>query len=163
MNGDSRAKVNTETNDAPVVSGGLWTDEDLYELSQMVNKFPAGTSDRWQKVAKAMRRPVPEVSYMANKIKENGYKVPTPGETVEPITQEPKKIKTRATEDVESSENSWTQVQQKALENALIKIPKGSTDNRWEKISKCVPDKTKVSRTVKIIKGNYFIISSMPF
>lgn len=159
MNGDSRAKVNTETNDPPVVSGGLWTDEDLYELSQMVNKFPAGTSDRWQKVAKAMHRPVPEVTYMANKMKENGYKVPTPGETVEPINQEPKKIKTRATEDVESSENSWTQVQQKALENALVKFHKGSTDNRWDKISKCVPDKTKVSRTVKIIKGINVILA----
>jgi len=145
VNGESRSKVSIETNDLPAVSGGLWTDEDLYELSQMVNKFPAGTSDRWQKVAKAMHRPVPEVAYMANKMKENGYKVPTPGETVDPITLEPKKIKTRATEDSESSENLWTQVQQKALENALMKFPKGSTDNRWDKISKCVPNKTKVS------------------
>lgn len=111
----------------------------------MVNKFPPGTSDRWQKVAKAMNRPAPEVSYMANKMKQNGYKVPTPGESVESsITEEPKKIKTRAIENQELSDSSWSQIQQKALENALIKFPKGSTENRWEKISKCVPSKTKV-------------------
>lgn len=149
-NGDTRGKVNAETNDPPAVSGGLWTDEDLYELSQMVNKFPAGTSDRWQKVAKAMNRPVPEVAYMANKMKQNGYKVPTPGETIEPIDEEPKKVKTRAIENLETDENVWTQIQQKALENALVKFPKGSTENRWEKISKCVPNKTKVSITIEI-------------
>lgn len=142
-NGDNtRGKINTEKTEAPAVSGGLWTDEDLYELSQMVNKFPPGTSDRWQKVAKAMQRPVPEVAYMANKMKQNGYKVPSVDDTI--ITEEPKKVKTRGTENLESVDNLWTQVQQKALENALIKFPKGSTDNRWEKISKCVPNKTKV-------------------
>lgn len=145
-NGDMRGKINTESSDTPAVAGGLWTDEDLYELSQMVNKFPPGTSDRWQKVGKAMQRPVPEVAYMANKMKQNGYKVPTPGETIESvITEEPKKIKTRATENLDSSDSSWTQIQQKTFENALIKFPKGSTENRWEKISKCVPNKTKVN------------------
>lgn len=143
---DTSGKINADKSDPPVVAGGLWTDEDLQELSQMVNKFPPGTSDRWQKVAKAMQRPVPEITYMANKMKQNGFKLPTPGETVEPvITEEPKKIKTRATENNESSDSSWTQIQQKTLENALIKFPKGSTENRWEKISKCVPNKTKVS------------------
>lgn len=145
-NGDTRGKTHTEKVDTSAVAGGLWTDEDLYELSQMVNKFPPGTSDRWQKVAKAMQRPVPEVAFMANKMKQNGYKVPNPGETVESvITEEPKKVKTRATENLESSDSSWTQIQQKTLENALVKFPKGSTDNRWEKISKCVPNKTKVN------------------
>jgi DnaJ family protein C protein 1 len=151
-NGDTRGKINTEKIETTVVAGGLWTDEDLYELSQMVNKFPPGTSDRWQKVAKAMHRPVPEVAFMANKMKQNGYKVPNPEEVVESvITEEPKKIKTRATENIESINRSWTQIQQKALESALIKFPKGSTENRWEKISKSVPNKTKVNK-------NYYFI-----
>ncbi|XP_050439006.1 dnaJ homolog subfamily C member 1 isoform X2 [Adelges cooleyi] len=141
---ENRAKTNLDKSEPPVVSGGLWTDDDLYELSQMVNKYPAGTSDRWQKVAKAMHRPVPEVAYMANKMKENGYKVPTPGETQESVvTEEPKKIKTRSTTNTESTDSAWNQVQQKALESALTKYPKGSTENRWEKIAKCVPNKTK--------------------
>lgn len=124
----------------------------------MVNKFPPGTSDRWQKVAKAMKRPVPEVAFMANKMKQNGYKVPNPEEIVESvITEEPKKIKTRATENLESSNSSWNQMQQKALESALVKFPKGSTENRWEKISKCVPNKTKVNKKL------FYILSIMSF
>lgn len=52
---------------------------------------------------------------------------------------------TEAEDDIESKmEASWNQVQQKALEAALIKYPKGSTQDRWEKIAKCVPGKTKV-------------------
>lgn len=141
--GDAREKVTVEKNETPAIAGGLWTDEDLLELSQMVNKFPPGTSDRWQKVAKAMQRPVPEVAYMANKMKQIGYKVPNPSEAV--TSEEPKKVKTKATENLEASDSSWTQTQQKMLENALIKYPKGTTENRWEKIAKCVPNKTKVS------------------
>ncbi|VVC46204.1 DnaJ domain,Homeobox domain-like,DnaJ domain, conserved site,SANT/Myb domain, partial [Cinara cedri] len=143
-NGDANGKLNTEKSDTPMVVGSLWTDEDLNELSQMVNKFPAGTSDRWQKIAKAMHRPVPEVTYMANKIKQSGYKLPTPDDSMDTtITDEPKKIKTRAPENIETGDSSWTQIQQKALENSLIKYPKGTTENRWEKIAKCVPKKTK--------------------
>lgn len=144
--GDTHEKVTVEKNETPAIAGGLWTDEDLLELSQMVNKFPPGTSDRWQKVAKAMQRPVPEVTYMANKMKQIGYKVPNSSEIV--TTEEPKKVKTKATENLESNDSSWTQTQQKTLENALIKYPKGITENRWEKIAKCVPNKTKVSYNV---------------
>lgn len=52
---------------------------------------------------------------------------------------------TEAEDDFENKmEASWNQVQQKALEAALIKYPKGAAQDRWEKISHCVPDKTKV-------------------
>jgi DnaJ family protein C protein 1 len=39
----------------------------------------------------------------------------------------------------------WNQKQQKALETALAQYPKGSLE-RWERIAKVVPDKTKVIR-----------------
>lgn len=111
----------------------------------MVNKYPPGVSDRWQKVSKAMQRPVSEVAFMANKLKQDGYKIINPSEkNDEVIPEESKKLKTRGTENLESNNSSWTQIQQKALENALIKFPKQSTENRWEKISNCVPNKTKV-------------------
>lgn len=45
--------------------------------------------------------------------------------------------RTRATEE------PWTQNQQKLLELALQQYPKGSSE-RWDKIAKCVPSKTKV-------------------
>lgn len=47
------------------------------------------------------------------------------------------KERSRATEDV------WSQSQQKLLELALQQYPKGTSD-RWDKIAKCVPSKSKV-------------------
>ncbi|XP_072507792.1 dnaJ homolog subfamily C member 1 [Notamacropus eugenii] len=40
------------------------------------------------------------------------------------------------------AEELWTQNQQKLLELALQQYPKGTSD-RWDKIAKCVPDKSK--------------------
>uniref|UniRef100_A0A2K5R333 DnaJ heat shock protein family (Hsp40) member C1 n=1 Tax=Cebus imitator TaxID=2715852 RepID=A0A2K5R333_CEBIM len=42
------------------------------------------------------------------------------------------------------AEEPWTQNQQKLLELALQQYPKGSSD-RWDKIARCVPSKSKVS------------------
>lgn len=61
---------------APVVSGGLWTDDDLSELVRLVKKYPGGTSGRWEKIAETMGRNVAEVTHMAAKLKENCYRVP---------------------------------------------------------------------------------------
>ncbi|XP_059119624.1 dnaJ homolog subfamily C member 1 isoform X3 [Peromyscus eremicus] len=47
-----------------------------------------------------------------------------------------RKERTRATEE------AWTQSQQKLLELALQQYPKGASD-RWDKIAKCVPSKSK--------------------
>lgn len=52
------------------VSGGLWTDEDLGELAKLCSKFPGGTPERWEKISDALRRPVPEVTFMAKKVRE---------------------------------------------------------------------------------------------
>lgn len=40
----------------------------------------------------------------------------------------------------------WTQKQQKSLETALACYTKGCSE-RWERIAKAVPDKTKVTET----------------
>lgn len=42
-----------------------------------------------------------------------------------------------------AAEEAWTQSQQKLLELALQQYPKGASD-RWDKIAKCVPSKSKV-------------------
>lgn len=41
-----------------------------------------------------------------------------------------------------AAEDAWTQSQQKLLELALQQYPKGASD-RWDKIAKCVPSKSK--------------------
>jgi len=74
-------------------------------------------------------------------VKEEGLK---PAESVEEVFAEekPKKIKTRSENTVSTAE--WSQEQQRALEAALTKYPKGTSVDRWEKIANCVEGKTKV-------------------
>lgn len=161
------------TESTPVISGGLWTDDDILMLVKLVNKHPAGEPERWIKIALAMNRPVPEVTHMANKIKDNDFRVPAESEEPE-IEEEPRKVKTKGgklgvkiSEEVESKKNSsWTQAQQKALEMALMKYSKKTVADRWEKIANCVPGKTKVNVSLvsrfppsqkKNLYFNYFI------
>jgi DnaJ family protein C protein 1 len=87
-----------------------------------------------------MGRSVVEVTHMAKKVKEDGYRVASSVMEQEP--SKPAKVKTRTT--VTSSETEWSQIQQKALEAALTKYPKGANTDRWEKVAKCVPGKSKV-------------------
>lgn len=51
-------------------------------------------------------------------------------------------VKTRKAEEVTGG--TWSQTQQKALETALAKHPKGGAGERWQKIAAAVPGKTKV-------------------
>lgn len=124
----------------PAVCGSLWTDDDILELIKLVKKYPSGTSERWDKIADAMNRTVAEVTHMAKKVKDEGLK---PGTSTEDaaVDERPKKVKTR----IESTDNAidWSQEQQRALEAALLKYPKGTTLDRWEKIANCVEGKTK--------------------
>ncbi|KAJ8878496.1 hypothetical protein PR048_019074 [Dryococelus australis] len=131
----------------PVVSGGLWTDDDIVELIRLVKKYPQGISGRWEKIAAAMNRPVGEVTHIAKKVKEDGYRVGRPEEVAEEQPEEPLKVKTKGGKlgTMASEEDTWSQQQQKALEIALVKFPKGGALDRWEKIAKCVPGKSRVS------------------
>jgi len=76
----------------------------------------------------------------------------------------PKKVKTKggklgnAEEGTNAEANKWSQPQQKALENALIKFPKG-TSERWVKIAKCVPGKSMVSQFFLHVTKQFLIIS----
>ena len=72
-------------------------------------------------------------------VKDEGLK---PGQPNEEIPEEqPKKVKTRV--EINDTAAEWSQEQQKALESALLKHPKGGATDRWEKISNCVDGKTK--------------------
>ncbi|XP_054262299.1 uncharacterized protein F54F2.9-like [Macrosteles quadrilineatus] len=134
----------------PVIVGGLWTDDDLLELARLVNKHPAGSTERWEKIGEAMNRTPHEVAHMAHKLDDETLKKlaqkatgeDSGGEEEPP--EEPKKVKTKGGKVKEQETGStWSQVQQKALEAALAKFPKGAASDRWEKIAKCVPGKTK--------------------
>lgn len=53
----------------PIVTGGLWTDNDMLELTKYVKKYPGGTPDRWEKIASVMNRTIAEVTHMAKKVR----------------------------------------------------------------------------------------------
>lgn len=140
-------KDNGEVKTKIPMSGGLWTDEDLTELARLTKKYPGGTVDRWETISDAMNRNVSEVTFMAYKLKDSVYQKPGEADKlVENINKElAKKVKTKATLDDEqiSSASNWTQDHQKALEIAIQKYPKKGHDDRWAKIAKSVPGKSK--------------------
>lgn len=61
------------SSEKPVVTGGLWTDDDILELIKLVNKYPGGTQDKWIKIAEAMNRSVSEVTHMAKKVNKKQF------------------------------------------------------------------------------------------
>ncbi|CAG9813513.1 unnamed protein product [Phaedon cochleariae] len=138
MQKTSANQTASESTAAPI-SGGLWTDDDLGELIRLVKKHPQGSAARWEKIAEALMRSVPEVTYMAAKMKENGYRLPS--EQEEEIVV---KVKQKTKKDVDKGEGvlNWSQDQQRALEDALLKFPKGCSD-RWDRIAEQVSGKTK--------------------
>ncbi|XP_060535363.1 dnaJ homolog subfamily C member 1 isoform X2 [Cylas formicarius] len=136
----NETELTIESSAPPPLCGGLWTDDDLDELIRLVKKYPQGSAKRWENIAEALTRSVPEVTYMANRMKENGYRLPS--EKEEEISPIKVKQKTKKDGDPALIVKNWNQVQQKTLEEALSKYPKGCLD-RWDRIADCVPEKTK--------------------
>lgn len=129
-------------------SGGFWSDEDLTELIRLVKKYPSGSAARWDTISQAMNRSVTEVTFMAAKMKENGYRVPGQTDSVAEniiIEATRNKIKTKRPPEAQLvlPETTWSQEQQKLLELAIVKYPKTIVTDRWQKISNSVPGKTK--------------------
>lgn len=133
-------------NNTKPIAGGFWTDDDLTELIRLVKKYPGGMTNRWETIAEVMNRSVTEVTYMAAKMKERGYRVQTKPESVEAAMAEAPKQKAKkkpADATIAVPVQDWSQEQQRALETAISKYPKNSAGDRWGKIANCVPEKTK--------------------
>uniref|UniRef100_A0A2M4A8L2 Putative molecular chaperone dnaj superfamily n=1 Tax=Anopheles triannulatus TaxID=58253 RepID=A0A2M4A8L2_9DIPT len=131
---------------SPVVSGGLWTDDDLNDLVRLVKKYPGGTTNRWDLIAELMNRNVEDVTYMAAKLKEAPNRlIHQSMDNQGAIETVKNKTKTRDPAGVAISEvtSSWTQQQQQALEAAIQRYPKSTSTDRWQKIANNVPGKTK--------------------
>lgn len=130
-----------------MLSGGFWTDEDLTELTRLTKKYPNGTLSRWEVIAEHMNRSVQEVTFQAARLKEPTYR-PSSDSVAETIVQEAtKKAKkvtaTVAEEKQAAAEATWSQEDQKLLETAIVKYPKTTAGDRWQKIANSVPGRTK--------------------
>ncbi|CAG9585089.1 unnamed protein product [Danaus chrysippus] len=129
----------------PVISGGLWTDDDLAEWFRLIKKYPPGASERWERIAgsdgpqRFLRSHIWLLGQGELAIRYRGKK-----QLKKCQNHLRRSVKTRQTEGVLSGGQLWSQVQQKALETALAKHPKGTAGDRWQKIASAVPGKTKV-------------------
>lgn len=112
---------------------------------RLVKKYAVGTLSRWEIIAEQMNRSVPEVTFMAARLKETGYR--QNDSVAEAIIQETAKKVKRVTEpssaQKSAAESFWSQEQQKLLELAIVKYPKNAAGDRWQKIANNVPGKTK--------------------
>ena len=61
----------------PANANQIWTDVDLAKLTKLIKKYPAGTPERWERIADIMERLPMEVTKMAKKMKDNSYIIPT--------------------------------------------------------------------------------------
>lgn len=147
-----------------------WNEQATLALVKAMNKFPGGTINRWEKISAMIRRPVAEVTMKAKTLKSSSMatNVPTAlqgltgydnfgnekNDADENKNIKKKKVKLGIEKTVTLTQQApvvkepkpddliWSQPQQRALENALLKYPKG-TDLRWEKIAEDIPGKTK--------------------
>ena len=125
----------------------------------MLNKFPGGTSNRWDRIANDMDRPVAEVikrtkeaqkkmhaftggqnnMYSSATVVKNKRKVElvaTGGISVAPDVEEPTK----------QESDEWSQTQQKLLEIGIKKYNK-NVEDRWDRIAEEVVGKDKVAHS----------------
>jgi len=130
-----------------IIKGGLWTDDDISELTKLCQRFPGGTPERWEKIAEQLCRPVQEVTFMAKKLLERLAARPAEEEQVQQIKVKVKTKGTKLDADPDAAAN-WTAEEQKALENAMHMYPKGALD-RWDRIASMVPDRTKEECTYR--------------
>lgn len=65
----------------PANANQIWTDVDLAKLAKLIKKYPAGSVDRWEKIADILERTPKEVTKMAYKIKDNAYIIPSTQKT----------------------------------------------------------------------------------
>merc|ERR1712150_308692 len=136
--GDSTSKKRKSDGPRP------WTEEDMVNLTRLLAKFPGGTSNRWDRIADEMDRPVSEITKKTKEAQKKMHQY-TSGKNMYSsstvVTQ--RKGKTEETAKGEKAEvDEWSQTQQKLLEVALKKIGKDE-ENRWDRIAETVEGKTK--------------------
>lgn len=147
-----------------------WSEEDTVALIRAMKKYPTGTTERWQKIADLLNRSTEEVIVVMKQLKKSPTTNIVPraqGVTGEDYqccdsddnmthSEEGQLPKERQTTSKTSSHDTgqhvkvvplqklddWSQDQQRSMEAALQKFPKG-TEDRWDKIAEVVPGKSK--------------------
>ncbi|TRY61199.1 hypothetical protein TCAL_01484 [Tigriopus californicus] len=144
-----------------------WSTDELNLLIKAVNLFPAGTIQRWEVVASFINQhtKTPETQRNAkevlNRAKEmqhgdfhaNTLKEETNRNAYENLEKQKKrdvKVESEASTRTESAAEAqginvspWSPDEQQLLEQALKTYPSNLGSERWEKISACLPNRSK--------------------
>lgn len=150
LDGSESSKKKSKSENRP------WTDDDYVQLTKLLSKFPGGTSNRWDRIANDMDRPVAEVIKQTKEAQKKMHSF-GPGQnnrySSATVIKTKRKVDVNAVggisegkhEEVEekTEENDeWSQTQQKLLELGMKKYGK-DTENRWDKITDEVVGKDK--------------------
>lgn len=143
-----------------------WTDKDKSELIKAVNKFPAGTPNRWNKIADMMNRQPQDCISMdkhirANFTSNNYLNNSTWSEKKTTVLnhKEAPEPTVKLDENFNETSDKWTQDQQAKFEKALKDFNK-DTPNRWDRIAEQVDHKNKVNQlnlSVQFLKDFWLI------
>ncbi|VDK72574.1 unnamed protein product [Litomosoides sigmodontis] len=143
-----------------------WTSEELALLIRLsTEKYPAGTPNRWELLAKMLDRSPQNITCMIGKLKKmkkDEYEDLLRGSQSSAFVQKAAQITLLKHSSQFSDQKSnncnisredndngkwditviWSNYDQRLFETALQEFPKGTAD-RWDKIANCVPNKTK--------------------
>uniref|UniRef100_A0A158R613 DnaJ homolog subfamily C member 1 n=1 Tax=Syphacia muris TaxID=451379 RepID=A0A158R613_9BILA len=153
-------KVKSDETHPAVKQKRKWTSEEIKQLITLTTeKYPVGSINRWEKISKVLNRLPGDVTAMAAQLKNinkeeftkvlmnqnssinmNIAKITNADE--ESVKEVELDSNDSASTCCKAATEIWTQNDQRLLEVALQKYPKGTAE-RWDKIVSCVPNKTK--------------------
>lgn len=123
-----------------------WTQEEMLQLIKACKKLPVGTMQRWEKIAEMMSRSVDDVTKMSKSLRSGMIKlapeVQTSVKQANAACVSDNDISCRDSDPGDSIQ-SWSQSEQRLLEEGLQKYHKGC-DARWDMIA-AYTGKSKVS------------------
>uniref|UniRef100_A0A915PYU5 DnaJ homolog subfamily C member 1 n=1 Tax=Setaria digitata TaxID=48799 RepID=A0A915PYU5_9BILA len=161
---NSTEKSPSQSNNS--VDKSVWTSDELALLVKLsTEKYPAGTPNRWELIAKLLNRPPQNVTLMVGKLKQmkkdeyakllrssqssivvqNAAQITSVKQSNQLLDEQKSKwniSKEDRDEGKETVSVIWSDNEQRLFEAALQEFPKG-TAGRWEKIANCVSSKTK--------------------
>ncbi|KAJ8983060.1 hypothetical protein NQ317_013266 [Molorchus minor] len=142
----AKQKNNSENkNNTVIMAAPEWNEDNIQLLVKAVNLFPAGTNQRWEQTNKP--------SITLKRIKKNVLNVDETGiskkvdgdlseNNIATQTTASKKVVNGDVKAPTKVEAPWTTTEQQLLEQALKTYP-ASTPERWDRISECIPNRTK--------------------
>lgn len=168
-----KMKKNNEKMEKTLIRKVEWTEEHLQLLIKAVNLFPAGTNQRWEIVANFINQhgnfdnasskfnakdvlnkakdlqntdfSKSNLKVAANKQAYSNFEKDKQNARVLDKTEISEKIDNKVITNGNNNDNSnsaWTPNEQLLLEQAL-KTYSASTPDRWDRISECIPSRTK--------------------